>query len=619
MVQTLIASMNPVRSGPVSRTFIGAFIVSLMTFPWTLVPVVASDKLYLQVIARVNLGILVVGGFNAFANAVGRKYGTTTRRALVVLTLTQFHFLFYLSRPLPNTFALSLTLWAISRWVLRDFKSFIFLIAVTVVIFRFETCLLFGWILLYEVFVMKDLTITSILKIGIPSGLVALVVTVLFDSFFWGRWVWPEGDGLYLNVYQNKSHEWGTYPFLWYFYSAVPRAMLCTVFFVPFATKKCIKNFLILPLLFILTYSLLPHKELRFIMYVIPLLNVCAANTVAIMVEKFEGTRPCPESYLGNKILKMLGQDVVSDDEAEAADRERDHREREEEELRQRRKANVKPPAQYDAIVPSPCTRQKRSTRNGMEAQLDESYSRITAAVLEKHRGPGDLSPSSKYDVDEEPAALSCMFVFVFILMGIHIWCNVGFTLYASYAAWNNYPGGEAVSALNSHIRSVDLKEMRFRRRDVGVYVTNLAAQTGVTRFAEMDHVVYDKSPSFEHVANRTIFLKKGRGFSKYVTHDFSQMKVVYPILEKVDVPFLQMYCVSATATTASKGKKTSNSGGIENVVCNFGENARNCKILKVVNQFTGVEYVHTKNVVFKTTPVLWIFRCQKSGSVAHS
>lgn len=590
--------------------------MSLMTFPWTLIPVVASDKMYLQMIARVNLALLVIGGFNSFANAVGRKYGSTTRRALIVLTLTQFHFTFYVSRTLPNTFALGLSLLAISKWILRDFKSFIFLIAVTAVIFRFETCLLFGWMLLYEVFVMKELKIWTILKIGIPSGLLALAATVLFDSFMWGRWVWPEGDGLFFNVYQNKSHEWGTYPFLWYFYSGVPRAMLFSIFFVPFATKKCVKNFLSLPLLFILTYSFLPHKELRFIMYVIPLLNVCAANTVAIMVEKFEGTRPCPESYFGNVILKLLGRDVVSDEEAEAADREREQKEREEEEARQRRLANATPPAQYDAIVPSPGTRQRRCGRNGVEAQLDESYSRITAAVLEKHRGPGDQNSASKYEGDDEPATLSCTFIVVFILMGIHIWCNVGFTLYASYAAWNNYPGGDAVTILNNHIRTVDLKEMKYRRRDVGVYVTNLAAQTGVTRFTEMDHVVYDKSPTFEHVANRTIFLKKGRGFNKYITHDFSHMKVVYPILERVDVPFLQMHCSSAVSP---KGKKASNSSGIENVVCNFGENARNCKILKVVNQFTGVEYVHTKNVVFKTTPVLWIFRCQKSGTPMYS
>lgn len=195
-------------SGVVPRTFIGPFVVAVLTMPWTFAPYIGDDKFYMQMISRINLALLVIAGFNSYANAIGRKYGSTTRRALIVLTLTQFHFVYYLSRPLPNTFALALTLLAISKWILRQFNYFIFLIAVTVIIFRAETCMLFGWVLLLEVFVTKELSVWRVLKVGIPSGLLALAATVLFDSFMWGRWLWPEGDGLFFNVYQvNRSRN----------------------------------------------------------------------------------------------------------------------------------------------------------------------------------------------------------------------------------------------------------------------------------------------------------------------------------------------------------------------------------------------------------------------------
>lgn len=602
--------------GPVSRSFIGPFVVALLTLPWSFAPYFNDDKFYVQVISRINLALLVIVGFNAFANAVGKKYGSTTRRALIVLTLTQFHFVYYLSRPLPNTFALGITLFALSKWMLRQLDAFIFLIAVTVIIFRAETCILFGWILLYELIVTKDLTVWRILKVGIPSGLIAVSITVSFDSWMWGRWTWPEGDGLYFNVLLNKSHEWGTQPFLWYFYSALPRALLLSLVFVPFATKKCMKNLFLVSILYIASYSFLPHKELRFILYVIPVLNTCAANTVAIMVEKFEGSKPCPESWFGNLVLKRCGQEVASEEESGAADKERDEKEIEEEEAVRKRKDKQTPPAQYDAIVQPAVRRRggKGVLRNGtVEQQLDEQYSKITAAVLEKHRPPGEMKKSSSCDSsDEEPASLSCTFIIVFILMGIHIWCNVGCTVYASLASWNNYPGGDALFWLNNHIKVADFGEAKMKPSEVGVYVSNLAAQTGVTRFLQIEGVVYDKSPTFGLVANKSVtttVTKKKK--LRHVTHDFSAFRTSYPILEKVDVPFLQLYCTAKASSAKAKG--SSSSSGIENVVCNFGENTRNCRIMKVINGFNGIDLgLTSKNVVIKTTPMLWIFRCLK-------
>ena len=56
---------------------------------------------------RACLGLCVVYSFHNFSQQISRQFGKDVAKYLVFITVTQFHFLFYITRPLPNVFALA--------------------------------------------------------------------------------------------------------------------------------------------------------------------------------------------------------------------------------------------------------------------------------------------------------------------------------------------------------------------------------------------------------------------------------------------------------------------------------------------------------------------------------
>nr|SVE84204.1 EOG090X04MD [Daphnia pulex] len=265
--------------GVVPRTFLGPIAVSFVSAPFVALfralEIPKDASLYL---VRCALGAIVLWPLIKLRKRIQEMLGQGTSNWFVFITVSQFHFLFYLSRPLPNTMALPLVLLAYYYWLGQQHGKFIACSAAAILIFRGELAILLGLILLGEL-LTRRLSLVKTVIFAVPSGLIWLSLTVLVDSFFWQRLFWPEGEVLWFNVVLNKSGDWGTSPFLWYFYSAIPRAMGTSLALVPVGMflERRVLPLTLPPLFFVLSYSFLPHKELRFIVYALPLLNVAAA------------------------------------------------------------------------------------------------------------------------------------------------------------------------------------------------------------------------------------------------------------------------------------------------------------------------------------------------------
>ncbi|CAK0780776.1 hypothetical protein CVIRNUC_005171 [Coccomyxa viridis] len=266
--------------GVVPRTFLGAmWVAGVSAIPYWMLRMLGFKKAVGLTCTRLVLGTTVVLALARLRAAVAGLLGEGVGRALMLLTALQFHLPFYASRPLPNTFAVALASLAHADWISgKRPERAIVLIAIAVVVIR---CDLLPWagLMGLHMLLARQISLRRGLFVGAASAAGSLALTVMVDSVFWGRWLWPEGQVLWFNTAENRSAEWGTMPLHWYFTSALPRTLLAGLPLAALgaALERRVRHVCVCVLLYIAAYSLLPHKEVRFLLPVLPLLNIAAA------------------------------------------------------------------------------------------------------------------------------------------------------------------------------------------------------------------------------------------------------------------------------------------------------------------------------------------------------
>ncbi|RMD42130.1 hypothetical protein DV735_g2975, partial [Chaetothyriales sp. CBS 134920] len=296
--------------GAVPRTFIGSLLLSAVA-----TPLVLWRKLSLpeqQVLVRAILGLLNAAALLYYTSRVRRAFGKSTAAWFLFFLASQFHVFYYASRTLPNMFAFAFSTLSLALLLpspgtgLRQARLALYFLTLATVIFRSELSLLLvaeGLNLVIATAPVRwPLLVGRLFIPAVVSGLVVgLALTVGIDTYFWHpapfphflrHPLWPELAAFLSNVFPEDgvgASAWGTSPWHWYFTSALPRLVLNPVliplWFYNLVTPRRNEalNILSPALVYTGLYSLLAHKETRFMFPLIPSITLLAALAASQM------------------------------------------------------------------------------------------------------------------------------------------------------------------------------------------------------------------------------------------------------------------------------------------------------------------------------------------------
>ncbi|CAO1395837.1 unnamed protein product [Diamesa hyperborea] len=205
------------------------------------------------------------------------------------IVITSWFWFYTASRTLVNTLESSVTTIALSFFPWKETaENTLFLWLVSFLCFIRPTSAL-TWIPLcfYHIKKSKHSVWELLLKRYLLIGVVVGGALVALDSYFHGSLIITPWEFLKVNVFDEIGSFYGTHPWYWYFSSGLPAILgigiipFCLSVFAAIKSWDELKNrqiLLISIIITIFTYSLLPHKEFRFLLQILPLCLYCIAQ-----------------------------------------------------------------------------------------------------------------------------------------------------------------------------------------------------------------------------------------------------------------------------------------------------------------------------------------------------
>ncbi|XP_071438647.1 GPI mannosyltransferase 3 [Hetaerina americana] len=214
---------------------------------------------------------------------------TGTKGNWAVVTIATSWFWFYCgSRTIINTIEMVLTVFALSSFPWNEKDGYVgrstFLVPVGLACVMRPTAFVV-WLpfCLYHLSRVSNKT-AVILKKYLPIGILSIALSVLVDTYFYGKLIFTPWNFFMMNVFNGVGAFYGIHGLYWYVFCGLP--VILGVNLIPFLygawrilknKEPAIESVLLFGITWtIFLFSFLPHKEFRFILPVLPMaLFIC--------------------------------------------------------------------------------------------------------------------------------------------------------------------------------------------------------------------------------------------------------------------------------------------------------------------------------------------------------
>ncbi|XP_056671640.1 GPI mannosyltransferase 3 [Monodelphis domestica] len=190
------------------------------------------------------------------------------------------------TRTLTNTMETVLTIFALFYYPLEGSKfvnSFMYSSLVALAFIIRPTAVI-PWIpLLFRHFWQEQKKLDLVLQHFLPVGLVTLGFSLIIDRIFFGQWTFVQLNFLKFNVLKNLGTFYGSHPWHWYICQGFPVILGPHLpFFIHgcFLTPRRYRILLVAIIWTVLVYSMLSHKEFRFIYPILPFCMVFCGHSL---------------------------------------------------------------------------------------------------------------------------------------------------------------------------------------------------------------------------------------------------------------------------------------------------------------------------------------------------
>nr|XP_057945335.1 GPI mannosyltransferase 3 [Doryrhamphus excisus] len=196
---------------------------------------------------------------------------------------------FCCTRTLSNSMEATITCLALSYFPLpasktHSSKKYLILVALAIIV-RPTALIVWLPLLIYH-FWQEENKLRLVSHDYIPIGVSAVVISTIIDCIFYEKWTFVQFNFLKFNVFHGIADFYGSHPWHWYFTQGF---VVIIGPHLPFFLHGCslaFRRYRILLVAIIWTisvYSLLPHKEFRFIYSLLPLCMIFCGLSMANM------------------------------------------------------------------------------------------------------------------------------------------------------------------------------------------------------------------------------------------------------------------------------------------------------------------------------------------------